>query len=61
MERTMQDETKPSEIELVLLEDGVIQLHNLARTLELAVGERGQLSDDLRHCADRLSELLKKH
>ena len=57
----MQDETNISEIELVVLEDEVIQLHNIARTLERTFGGRGQLSDDIRNCADRLSELLKRY
>jgi hypothetical protein len=60
MERTMQDETKPNEIELELLEQVVINLHNSARTLEQAFGQPGQLSDDIRSCADRLSRLLKR-
>ena len=40
-------------IELV---DAVIALHDIARTVEKEVG-RGQLSDDIRNCADRLHEL----
>ena len=39
-------------IELV---DAVIALHDIARTVEREVG-RGQLSDDIRNCADRLHE-----
>lgn len=62
MERTMQDETKKvTEIELEVLNDEVIKLHDVARTLEKAFGQPGRLSDDIRHCADRLSELLKRH
>jgi hypothetical protein len=40
---------------LVLI-DAVIALHDIARTVEREVG-RGQLSDDIRACADRLHEL----
>jgi hypothetical protein len=40
-------------IELV---DAVIALHEIARTVEREIG-RGQLSDDIRSCADRLHEL----
>ena len=40
-------------IELV---DAVIALHDIARTVEKEIG-RGQLSDDIRSCADRLHEL----
>lgn len=60
MERTMRDETKNSELELVVLEEQVINLHNIARVLEQTFGQPGQLSDDVRRCADRLSELLKR-
>jgi hypothetical protein len=38
------------------LVDAVIALHEIARTVEREVG-RGQLSDDIRSCADRLHEL----
>lgn len=38
------------------LVDAVITLHNVARLIEEAVG-RGQLSDDVRQCADRLHAL----
>ena len=57
----MQEETKISEIELVVLEDEVINLHNIARTIERTFGGRGALSDDIRSCADRLSEVLKRY
>ena len=57
----MQDVTKPSEIELAVLNDEVIKLHEVARTLERAFGGRGQISDDIRNCADRLHELLKRY
>ncbi len=36
--------------------DAVVALHEIARTVEREVG-RGQLSDDIRKCADRLHEL----
>jgi hypothetical protein len=36
--------------------DAVIALHDIARTVEREVGH-GQLSDDIRKCADRLHEL----
>jgi hypothetical protein len=38
------------------LVDAVIALHEIARTIEREIG-RGQLSDDVRACADRLHEL----
>jgi hypothetical protein len=38
------------------LVDAVIALHEIARTVEREVG-RGQLSDDIRECADRLHDL----
>jgi hypothetical protein len=38
------------------LVDAVITLHDIARTVEREIG-RGQLSDDIRKCADRLHEL----
>jgi hypothetical protein len=36
--------------------DAVVALHDIARTIEREVG-RGQLSDDVRACADRLHEV----
>ena len=38
------------------LVDAVIKLHNVARLIEDAIG-KGQLSDDVRKCADRLHDL----
>lgn len=35
------------------LVDAVIALHDIARTVEREIGH-GQLSDDIRRCADRL-------
>ena len=37
------------------LVDAVIALHEIAKTVEQEIG-RGQLSDDIRNCADRLHE-----
>jgi uncharacterized protein YpuA (DUF1002 family) len=61
MVKTMQDETKNvSETELAMLDQDVIELHNIARRIEKNIGS-GQLSDDLRHVADRLHSLLKRY
>jgi hypothetical protein len=38
------------------LVDAVITLHRVAHLIEEAIGE-GQLSDDVRKCADRLHDL----
>lgn len=38
------------------LVDAVITLHNVARLIEEAIGH-GQLSDDVKKCADRLHDL----
>ena len=38
------------------LVDAVIALHDIARTIEREIGH-GQLSDDVRSCADRLHNL----
>ena len=38
--------------------DMVIDLHNIARLVEMQLGQ-GQLSADIRSCADRLHELTK--
>lgn len=57
----MPEETKRiSETELAMLDEDVILLHNIARRVETLVG-RGQLSDDIRHAADRLHSILKRH
>jgi hypothetical protein len=40
------------------LDDAVIKLHEVARLIELQIGT-GQLSEDVRNCANRLSDLLK--
>lgn len=41
------------------LEDRIIDLHDVARQVEQEIGQ-GQLSEDIRDVADRLSDLLKK-
>jgi len=57
----MLEETKQvSEIDLVMLDQDVIELHNIARRIEKNIGQ-GQLSDELRHVADRLNALLKRY
>ena len=40
------------------LDDAVIKLHEVARLIEQQIGT-GQLSADVRSCADRLNNLLK--
>lgn len=50
----MQEETK-----FKLLDD-VIKLHDIARLIEQEIGQ-GNLSDDIRQCANRLNVLLKEH
>ena len=40
------------------LDEAIIQLHDVARTVEQQVGN-GQLSEDIRSCADRLHSLGK--
>lgn len=40
------------------LDQAVIKLHDIARLVEQQIGT-GQLSEDIRKCADRLSHLLK--
>jgi len=41
------------------LDEAIIQLHDVARTVEQQIGT-GQLSDDIRNCADRLNTLIKE-
>lgn len=41
------------------LDDLVIKLHDIAARIEQNIGI-GLLSEDVRKCADRLSELLRK-
>jgi len=38
--------------------DQVIKLQDIARIVEQEIGQ-GQLSEDIRKCADRLSQLVK--
>ena len=40
------------------LDQAVIKLHEVARLVEQQIGT-GLLSEDIRSCADRLSDLLK--
>jgi hypothetical protein len=40
------------------LQDEIIKLHDIARKIEQEIGQ-GQLSEDIRKAADRLSALLK--
>lgn len=40
------------------LDNAVIKLHEIARLVEQQVGI-GQLSEDIRKCADRLNDVLK--
>ena len=40
------------------LNQSVIELHDIARLVEQEIGQ-GQLSMDLRNCADRLAQLIK--
>jgi hypothetical protein len=39
------------------LKDEIIKLHDIARKIEQEIGQ-GKLSEDIRHAADRLSEIL---
>ncbi len=39
--------------------DAVIELHRIAALIEQKIG-KGQLSEDVRKCADRLHELTKE-
>ena len=56
----MREETKTSETELAMLDQDVIELHNIARRIEKYIGQ-GALSDDVRHVADKLSSTLKSY
>jgi hypothetical protein len=40
------------------LDQAVIDLHNIARLIEKTIGS-GQLSADIRNCADRLHQIVK--
>jgi hypothetical protein len=48
-----------NEIELAMLDEDVLQLHNIARRIEKTFGV-GALSEDIRRSADRLYELIKR-
>jgi hypothetical protein len=41
-----------------MLTEEIIKLHDIARKIEQEIG-KGQLSEDIRKAADRLSALLK--
>jgi hypothetical protein len=41
------------------LNDAIIQLHDIARLVEKQIGQ-GQLSEDIRQCANRLTQLTKE-
>jgi hypothetical protein len=40
------------------LDAAIILLHDIARSIEQQIGQ-GQLSEDIRRCADRLNDLQK--
>ena len=42
------------------LDQVIIDLHNSARQVDKEFGQAGQLSDDIRKCADRLAEVIKR-
>ena len=51
--------TMPGEINMNYdLEDAIMMLHNIARTIERECGFNGALPKDIRACADRLHELM---
>jgi len=57
----MREETKDlNELDFVTLESDVVALHDIARHLEKTIGQ-GQLSEDIRHAADRLAVLLQRY
>jgi hypothetical protein len=41
------------------LDEAIIQLHDVARAVEQQIGT-GQLSEDIRNCADRLNIVIKE-
>ena len=49
-----------NEIELVMLDEDIIHLHNIARHVEQLIGV-GSLSEDIRRAADKLNELIKRY
>jgi hypothetical protein len=42
------------------LDQVIIDLHNSARQVEEEFGQAGAISDDIRKCADRLAEVIKR-
>jgi hypothetical protein len=42
------------------LDQVIIDLHNSARQVDKVFGQAGALSDDIRKCADRLAEVIKR-
>lgn len=54
----MREEIK--EIDAVSLQDDVIALHDIARHIEKLIGN-GQLSQDIRAAADKLSTMLQRY
>lgn len=42
------------------LDQVIIDLHNSARRIEEEFGQPGQISDDIRKCADRLALVIKR-
>ena len=42
------------------LDQCVIDLHDIARKLETKFLSAGQLSEDIRRCADRLNDVIKE-
>lgn len=58
MERMMREEI--NEIELVMLDEDIVHLHNIARHVEQLIGA-GNLSEDIRRAADSLNELIKRY
>ena len=40
------------------LEDAVMMLHHVARTIERELGFDGTITKDLRRCADKLSDVI---
>ena len=44
---------------MIDIEQAIIDLHAIARLVETKIGS-GQLSDDIRHCADRLHTVTNK-
>jgi hypothetical protein len=43
----------------ITLDEAIIQLHDIARLIEKEIGQ-GQLSEDIRQCGDRLTQLIKE-